>query len=66
MSGITEFISSECDILTPKSVQTSIVDTVETTYKPIASIDQSDLEFLIHGESDTYVDLEIKLLSKVN
>jgi len=31
------------------------------TYKPIASVEQSDLEFLIPADNDTYVDLNIKL-----
>jgi hypothetical protein len=31
-------------------------------YNPIASVGQSDLEFLIPGESETYVDLQIKIL----
>ena len=30
------------------------------TYKPIASVEQSDLEFLIPADNDTYVDLNIK------
>ena len=31
------------------------------TYKPLASAEQSDLEFLIPADNDTYVDLNIKL-----
>jgi len=31
------------------------------SYKPIASAEQSDLEFLIPADNDTYVDLNIKL-----
>ena len=31
------------------------------TYKPIASVEQSDLEFLIPADNDIYVDLNIKL-----
>ena len=31
------------------------------TYKPIASAEQSDLEFLIPAYNDTYVDINIKL-----
>jgi hypothetical protein len=38
-----------------------VLGTIETTYKPIAHVDQNDLEFLIHADSDTYIDLDIKL-----
>jgi len=30
-------------------------------YKPLDPVEQNDLEFLIPGDSDTYVDLDIKL-----
>jgi hypothetical protein len=30
-------------------------------YKPIASIDQSDLKFLIPTDYDTYIDTDLKL-----
>jgi len=30
-------------------------------YKPIATVDQNDLEFLIPGDTETYIDLDIKL-----
>jgi hypothetical protein len=55
-------VSSEFDIFATKPVQTSTLDTTETAYKPIASIDQSDLEFLIPADYDTYIDLNIHLL----
>jgi len=42
-------------------VQASVVETTEVSYKPIASVDQSDLEFLIPSDSDTYIDLNIRL-----
>jgi len=42
-------------------VQESVIETTEVSYKPIASVDQSDLEFLIPSESDTYIDLNIRL-----
>jgi len=41
------FVSSEFDIFAPKPVQHAIQETNVVVYKPIASIDQSDLEFLI-------------------
>jgi len=54
-------LSSEFDIFTPRPIQTSVVETTEVTYKPIASVEQSDLELLIPADNDTYVDLNIKL-----
>ena len=39
----------------------SVQETIETILKPIASVDQSDLEFLIPAEHDTYIDLNIRL-----
>ena len=33
-------------------------------YKPIATVDQNDLEFLIPGDSESYIDLDIKLYVK--
>ena len=35
--------------------------TVETVYKPLAPVEQNDLEFLFPGDSDTYIDRDIKL-----
>ena len=54
-------LSSEFDIFAPKLVQASVIETTEVSYKPIASVDQSDLEFLIPSDSDTYIDLNIRL-----
>jgi len=54
-----EFTSSEFDIFTRKPVQ-KIVDTNVVVYKPIASIDQNNLEFVIPSDYDTYVDHDIK------
>jgi len=30
-------------------------------YKPIATVDQNDLEFLVPGDNETYIDLDIEL-----
>jgi len=46
-------LSSEFDIFAPKPVQAYIVETTEVTNEPIASVDQSDLEFLMTSDSDT-------------
>jgi hypothetical protein len=54
--------SIEFDIYPTKTVQTSTLDTTETAYKSIASIDLSDLDFLIPADYDTYIDLNIHLL----
>ena len=35
--------------------------TIETIFRPIASVDQSDLEFLIPAENDMYIDPNIRL-----
>ena len=53
--------STVFDIFDTKPVQTSTLETIETAYKPIASIDQSDLEFLIPADYDKYIYLNIQL-----
>jgi hypothetical protein len=58
---MTAFISSEFDIFAANPVQESVLQTTEAVYRPIASVDQSDLEFLIPADNETYVDLDIKL-----
>jgi hypothetical protein len=62
MSAETVSVSTKFDVLAPNPVQTSILETTETAYKPIASVDQSDLKFLIPADHDTYIDLNIHLL----
>ena len=54
-------VSSELYIFAPRPVQTSVLETTEVTYKPVASVDQSDLEFLIPADNDTHIDPNIKL-----
>jgi len=54
-------LSSEFVLFAPIPIHTSVVETTEVTFKPIASVEQSDLEFLIPADNDTYVDLKIKL-----
>jgi hypothetical protein len=55
------FVSSELDIFAPKPVQHAIQETNVVVYKPIAPIDQSDLEFMIPADCDMYVDHDIKI-----
>ena len=52
---------TELDIFATKPVQTSTLETTETTYKPITSLGQSDLEFMIPADHDTYIDPNIQL-----
>jgi hypothetical protein len=40
-------VSTEFDIFALKPVQEAVQDTIEVTYKPMATIDQTDLEFNI-------------------
>jgi len=54
-------VSSEFDIFLHRPIQTAVLGTVETVYKPLASVEQNDLEFFIPGDSYTYIDLDIKL-----
>jgi hypothetical protein len=55
------YVSSKFDIFAPKPVQHAIQETNVVVYKPIAPIDQRNLEFLIPADSDTYVDPDIKI-----
>jgi len=48
-------ISSEFDIFVHKPVQTPVLGTIETAYKPIAPVDQNVLEFLIPADKDNYI-----------
>ena len=64
MSGDVEFVTTEFDIFAHKPVQTTILETNAVHYKPIATVDQNDLEFLIPAHNETYIDLHIKLYVK--
>ena len=59
-------VSSEFDIFAYKAIQTSVLETIETVYKPIAPMEQRDFEFLVHPDTDTYIDLDIKLYVRCN
>jgi len=58
-------VRSDFEIFALKPIQTLILETVETVYKPIGPVEQSDLEFLIPADPDTYIDLDIKLYVRV-
>jgi len=60
MSEVTS-ISSEFLIFLHRPIQTAVLGTVGTVYKPIAPVEQNDMEFLIPGDNDTYIDLDMKL-----
>jgi len=49
-----EFISSEFDIFVKKPTQSAILDSHVVRFKPIATVDQNDLEFLVPGDNETY------------
>jgi len=54
-------INSEFHIFSLKPVQTSVLGTIDTAYKPIAPVDQNNLEFLIPAVKDNYIHLDINL-----
>jgi len=57
-------VSSEFGIFVRRPIQTAVLRTVETVYKPLAPTVQNELEIVIPGDSDTYIDLDIKLRSR--
>jgi len=61
MSEEVEFVSSEFDIFAAKPVQSAILRTDVVHFKPIATVDQNDLEFFIPGDNETYIDQDIEL-----
>ena len=54
-------VSSVFHIFSQKLVQTSVQETVQTIYRPIASVDQSDLEFWIPAEYNIRIFAIVKL-----
>jgi len=61
MSGELQFVSSEFDIFVKQPIQSAILGIDVVHIKPIASVDQNNLEFLVPGDNETYIDQEIKL-----
>ena len=59
MAEEPSYVGTEFDIFVRKPKQSSTVEINETIYRPIASVDQT--EFVIPGDSDNYVDLDLKL-----
>jgi hypothetical protein len=66
MSTEAASASTEFEIFAKRPIQTSTLDTNKTSYKPIASIDQTDLEFLIPSDYDTYIVLTSTYTFAVN
>ena len=52
---------SELDLFLAKPVQTAILGIRDILYKSIASVNQTNLEFVIPGDNETHIDLNIKL-----
>ena len=51
--GSGRIVSSEFDIFAQKPVQTFVQETTEIIFRPIASVDLSDMEFFIPAENHT-------------
>ena len=54
-------VNSAFDIFEFRPVQSSVLETIEEPQKPVAGVDQSDVEFLVPANSETYIDPNIKL-----
>jgi hypothetical protein len=44
-----------------RPIQTAVLGSVGTVYKPLDPVEKNTLEFLNPGDSDTYIDLDIKI-----
>ena len=64
MAEEPSYVGNEFDIFVRKPKQSSTVETNETINRPRASVDQTDIEFVIPVDSDTYVSLDLKLFVK--
>jgi len=64
MAEEPSFVGTDFDVFGCKPKQSSTVETNEAIYRPIACVDQTDIEFVIPGDSDTYVDLDLKVFVK--
>jgi len=59
MIEVPLFVGIEFDIFAPKPIQSGVEETIDTIYKSIGSVEQSDFDFLIPADLDTYLDLDI-------
>ena len=55
-------MNSAFDIFQFRPMQSSIVETIEEPYKPVAGVDQCDVEFLLPATSDMYIDPNFRLV----
>ena len=61
MSANIVSVIFEFDIVPSYPIRSALADTTGVKYKPIASVDQNEIEFLNHANYDTYIDLDTKL-----
>ena len=54
-------VNSAFDIFEFRPMQSSVLETIEEPYKPVAGVDQCDVEFLVPATSDMYIDPNIGL-----
>ena len=54
MTEEPSYVGNEFDTFVRKPKQSSTVETNETIYRPIASVDQTDIEFVMPGDSDKF------------
>jgi hypothetical protein len=54
-------VIAEFDVFAPKVLQAGVQEVVKVSYKPIATTDQSDLEFTIPADSDFSIDSDIHI-----
>ena len=59
MPAIT--VTSAFDIFAPRPVHSSVLETTEVAYKPTAGANQSDVEFVVPADNDTYIHTNILL-----
>jgi hypothetical protein len=57
-------VSSKFDIFADRPVQTSTFITPEIACKPITSVDQSVLDFVIPADNEKYIDLSWQIFVK--
>jgi hypothetical protein len=55
---------SEFNIFAQKPVQTAVLQTRETLYKTMATVDPSDLQFVVPGDNESYIDLKVHIYIK--
>ena len=55
-------INSAFDIFELRAMQSSIVETIEEPHKPVAGVEQCDVEFSVPATSDLYIDPNMKLV----